>query len=58
MFLVTEYFLRFLISNKSEHLEFKLGKIIGIQKHAGKVRKCIYLGNPSVFYRTHPFRRP
>ena len=32
-------FLRYLISNKSEQLEFKLEKIIGIQKHAGKVRK-------------------
>ena len=42
-FLVTEYFLtwsgKFLISNKSEQLEFKLEKNIGIQKHAGKVRK-------------------
>ena len=41
-FLVTEYFscsLRFLIYNKLEQLEFKLEKNIGIQKHAGKVRK-------------------
>ena len=42
-FLVTECFLtcswRFLISNKLEQLIFKLEKIIGIQKHAGKVRK-------------------
>ena len=30
---------RFFMSNKSEQLEFKLEKIIGIQKHAGKVRK-------------------
>ena len=29
----------FLISNKLEQFEFKLNKIIGIQKHAGKVRK-------------------
>ena len=29
----------FLISNKLEQLEFKLEKIIGIWKHAGKVRK-------------------
>ena len=27
------------MSNKSEQLEFKLEKIIGIQKHAGKFRK-------------------
>ena len=27
------------MSNKLEQLEFKLEKIIGIQKHAGKVRK-------------------
>jgi len=31
---------RFLRSNKLEQLEFKLAKIIGIEKHAGKVRKC------------------
>jgi hypothetical protein len=31
---------RFLISNKSEQLEFKLKKNIVIKKHAGKVRKC------------------
>ena len=30
---------RFLISNKSEQLEFKLEKNIGIYKHAEKVRK-------------------
>ena len=30
---------RFLISNKLEQLKFKLDKIIGIKKHAGKVRK-------------------
>ena len=29
----------FLRYNKLEQLEFKLEKIIGIQKHAGKVRK-------------------
>ena len=27
------------MSNELEQLEFKLEKIIGIQKHAGKVRK-------------------
>ena len=27
-------------SNELEQLEFKLEKIIVIQKHAGKVRKC------------------
>ena len=32
------------ISNKLEHLEFKLEKNIGILKHAGKDGKdCIYL---------------
>ena len=31
----------FLRYNKLEQLEFKLEKIIGIQKHAGKVRKFI-----------------
>ena len=31
----------FLRSNKLERLEFKLEKIIGIKKHAGKVRKLI-----------------
>ena len=31
---------RFLMSHELEQLEFKLEKIIGIQKHAGKVRKC------------------
>ena len=30
---------RFLISIKLEQLEFKLEKNIGIEKHAGKVRK-------------------
>ena len=30
---------RFLISNKLKQLEYKLEKIIGISKHAGKVRK-------------------
>ena len=30
---------RFLISNKLEQLEFKLEKNIGVEKHAGKVRK-------------------
>ena len=29
----------FLSSNKLEQLEFKLEKIVGIWKHAGKVRK-------------------
>ena len=33
---------RFLISNKLEHLKFKLEKIIGMQKHAGKVRKQFF----------------
>ena len=32
-------FWKFLRSNKSEQLEFKLEKNIGVQKHAGKVRK-------------------
>ena len=40
-------FWRFLISNKLEQLEFKLEKIIGIQKHAGKVRKYILPANYS-----------
>jgi hypothetical protein len=31
------------MSNKSEQLQFKLEKNIGIQKHAGKVRKCFCL---------------
>ena len=30
----------FLRSNELEQLELKLEKIIGIEKHAGKVRKC------------------
>ena len=42
-FLVTEcffdLFLEVFRSNKSEQSEFKLEKNIGIQKHAGKVRK-------------------
>ena len=33
---------RFHRSNELEQLEFKLEKIIGIEKHAGKVRKCIF----------------
>ena len=33
----------FLRSNKLEQLEFKLGKKIEIQKHAGKVRKLVLL---------------
>ena len=33
----------FLRSNKLGQLEFKLEKIIGIEKHAGKVRKQFYL---------------
>ena len=41
--LETECFLtcswRFLISNKLEQFKFKLEKIIGIKKHAGKFRK-------------------
>ena len=31
------------MSNKLEQLEFILEKIIGIQKHAGKVRKDLFL---------------
>jgi hypothetical protein len=31
-----------LISNKLEKIELKLEKVIGIQKSAGKVRKCIF----------------
>ena len=31
------------LTNKLEQLQFKLEKIIGIEKHAGKVRKYIYL---------------
>ena len=34
---------RFLRSNELEQLEFKLEKIIVIQKHAGKVRKEVIL---------------
>ena len=34
---------RFLISNKLEQLQIKLEKNIGIEKHAGKVRKYIEL---------------
>ena len=41
--LVTECFLNLFLEvshvYRLEQLEFKLGKIIGIQKHAGKVRK-------------------
>ena len=33
----------FLISNKLEQLEFKLEKIVGIQKHGRKVRKYFFL---------------
>ena len=33
---------RFLISNKLEQLAFKLQKIIGIKKYAGKVRKWTF----------------
>ena len=44
----------FLISNKLlEQLEFKLEKIIGIEKHAGKVRKYI------TYYQPHSqFEKP
>ena len=31
------------MSNKLEQLQFKLEKNIGIQKHAGKVRKYLFL---------------
>jgi hypothetical protein len=34
---------RFLMSNKLDQLEFKLEKIIGVQKHAGKFRKSMIL---------------
>ena len=34
---------RFLISKKLEQLEFKQEKIIGIQKHVGKVRKSKFM---------------
>ena len=34
---------RFLISNNLEQFEFKLEKIIGILKNAGKVGKCSFL---------------
>ena len=33
---------KFLGSNKLEQLEFELEKNIGIQKHAGKVRKYLF----------------
>jgi hypothetical protein len=33
------------MSNKLEKLYFKLEKIIGIEKHAGKVRKIYFFGN-------------
>ena len=33
------------MSNKLEQLEFKLEKIIGIQKHVGKIRKYVSLNN-------------
>ena len=39
---------RFLRYNKLEQLEFKLEKIIGIQKHAGKVRK-LYVFHLPIF---------
>ena len=46
-FLVTECFLtfswRFLISNKLKQLQFKLEFFFGIQKHAGKVRKILFV---------------
>ena len=32
------------MSEKSEQFKFKLEKIIGIEKHAGKVRKCLFMG--------------
>ena len=41
---------RFLISNKLEQLEFTLEKIIGISKHAGKVRKNTFLGLQNGFH--------
>jgi hypothetical protein len=37
------------MSNKLEQLKFKLEKIIGIEKHAGKVRKAGLL-QFSIFY--------
>ena len=41
---------RFLISNRLEQLQFKLEKIIGIYKNAGKVRNGILL--PKLFWPT------
>ena len=35
--------LKFLLYDKLEQLKSKLEKIIGIEKHAGKVRKELYL---------------
>ena len=36
------YSWRFLRSNELEQLQFKLEKIIGIQKHAGKAKKKLF----------------
>ena len=38
------------MSNKLEQLEFKLEKIIGIYKHAGKIRKNILPSSWSHFH--------
>ena len=45
--LVTECFFNLFLEvyDILEQLEFKLEKNIGIQKHAGKDRKCIYVAN-------------
>ena len=42
MFLCNTMCNAFAITNKLEKFKFKLEKNIGIQKHAGKVRKCIF----------------
>ena len=44
------YSYRFLICNKLGQLEFKQKKIIGIQKHAGNVRKNIMLWRKGKFH--------
>ena len=51
--MVKEHFLtcswRFLRLDKLEQLKSELEKTIGIKKHAGKVRKSIFRGFPSLF---------
>ena len=44
-----QFLVCFHISNKLGHLEFKLEKNIGIEKHAGKVRKSIKPKSPTKF---------